>query len=73
MKRLNATCWALTLAVVAVSPSFADVVEIGPSKDSSMFSESGDLSNGAGEYLFAGNTAFGFARRALIAFDVAGA
>ncbi|MCG3125220.1 MAG: hypothetical protein CHACPFDD_00036 [Phycisphaerae bacterium] len=41
-------------------------------KDNTIFSE-GALSNGAGQHMFAGLTAFGDSRRALIAFDVAGA
>jgi len=63
----------LALVVLAASPCLADTVVITPSKDNSMFEEDGDLSNGAGEYLFAGKTALGDARRGLLEFDVAGA
>jgi hypothetical protein len=42
-----------------------------PLKDNSMFSEEDTLSNGAGQHLFAGRTASGELRRALLAFAVA--
>jgi hypothetical protein len=45
-----------------------------PSKDNTLyFDPSGGLSNGAGPTLFAGVTAIGDSRRAVLAFDVAGA
>ncbi len=47
-------------------------VELEPSRDTSIFSESADLSNGSGVRLFVGLTQLGDARRALVAFDVAG-
>jgi len=50
----------------------AAVVDITASKDNTMFSEDGNLSNGAGNYIFAGVTALDDLRRASIAFDVAG-
>ncbi len=48
-------------------------VTLTPSKDNTLYeSSTGALSNGAGEYLFAGATNFSFLiRRALVAFDVA--
>lgn len=52
----------------------AQDIIINPSKDNSLFEE-GNLSNGSGNHLFAGNTAdrnSGAGRRALIAFDIAG-
>lgn len=48
-------------------------VTLTPSMDNTLYEESGSLSNGAGDFLFAGNTNTGNARRALIAFDVADA
>jgi len=49
-------------------------VNLAPSKDNTLYeSELGTLSNGKGEYLFAGNNNNGAARRAVLAFDVAGA
>jgi len=38
--------------------------------DTTLYSESGDLANGAGQYLFAGTTAVPSTRRALVTFDV---
>jgi hypothetical protein len=52
-------------------PGFGSVL-LGPVKDNTIFSEGSNKSNGAGQYVFAGSTAFGTARRALIEFDVAG-
>jgi MYXO-CTERM domain-containing protein len=55
-------------------PSQAVIVALSPDKDNTIYEESGTTSNGAGDYLFAGDT-FGSAgtgsRRALLAFDVA--
>lgn len=49
-------------------------VDLGPSKDNTLYQASSNFtSNGSGQYLFAGNTRSGSARRALLAFDVAGA
>src|SRR3990172_9970242 len=45
---------------------------IGASKDNTLYSESGSLSNGAGSYIFTGRTRDGLNRRTLIAFDIAG-
>lgn len=53
----------------------ADTVAINPDRDNTLYeSLSGALSNGQGEYLFAGRTAqpTGSLRRALIRFDIAG-
>jgi len=73
VRKPTVACLTLTLVALAATPGLADVVEIGASKDNSMMSESGDLSNGSGEYTFAGKIALGDLRRALYAFDVAGA
>ena len=70
------------LCVVAAAPlalpAAADVVSITPSKDNTLYQYSPDdfespLSNGLGQYLFAGRNASGSARRALIRFDIAAA
>ncbi|MCB0156088.1 MAG: hypothetical protein KDF65_14935, partial [Anaerolineae bacterium] len=48
-------------------------VQLTPSQDTSLYEESGNLSNGQGDYLFIGVTASGNGnniRRALLAFDV---
>jgi hypothetical protein len=60
------------IALAAVLPAHAQTTaELSPMRDTTIFEES-DLSNGAGDYLFAGQTNTGNDRRALIAFDVAG-
>ncbi|MFN2427222.1 MAG: multicopper oxidase domain-containing protein [Candidatus Binatia bacterium] len=61
------------LWLVAASGAAADTVTIAAIKDNTVFSESGSLSNGAGAYLFAGETNDSTLRRALVAFDVAAA
>jgi hypothetical protein len=45
-------------------------VTLPPSKDTTLYKE-GELGNGAGEFIFAGKTRKGVARRGLIAFDIA--
>lgn len=65
---LGAACGLAAGAGVAL----ADQVALQPVRDNTIFSE-GALSNGAGSALFAGNNAAGGTRRALLAFDVAGA
>jgi spore coat protein A len=71
---------ALLLSCIA-GPGLADTLTIGASQDNTMFSENGDtnndLSNGAGDYFFAGATKDSapgslVLRRGLLAFDVAG-
>lgn len=49
----------------------ADTVLLPATRDNTIYSESYHLSNGAGEYFFAGVTLMGNFRRGLIAFDVA--
>ncbi|NNM32423.1 MAG: DNRLRE domain-containing protein [Gemmatimonadetes bacterium] len=50
----------------------ADLI-LDPSKDNTLFEESGELSNGAGQFLFAGMTRDTVSRRALVHFDLASA
>jgi hypothetical protein len=47
-------------------------VTLEPARDNTLYSESGNISNGAGEYLFAGTIQRGDARRAVLAFDMSG-
>jgi hypothetical protein len=70
MKRARRVFCFLALAAVAVAPLHAETVELGASKDNTIFSE-GDLSNGAGIHLFTGATLMGNERRALVFFDIA--
>ncbi|MEZ5304593.1 MAG: PQQ-dependent sugar dehydrogenase [Verrucomicrobiales bacterium] len=66
-----------TGAIFKIIPATVELplesAEIAPLKDSTIFSESNSVSNGAGSYLFAGQTNQGQTRRALIAFDIAAA
>ena len=68
-----AASFALVLATFTL-PSQAVIVALSPDKDNTIYEESGTTSNGAGDYLFAGDTK-GItgtgSRRALLAFDVA--
>lgn len=64
--------WVVLVALLMTAAS-AEVATLRPSKDTSIYRESGNLSNGSGARLFAGTTNFSNARRALIAFDVASA
>lgn len=74
MKRLHSRASvALALTCIAVSsPVFADLIQIGASKDNTLYQDpSGGLSNALGQYTFAGKTSFSQIRRAVMAFDVA--
>lgn len=53
------------------APSLADVVQLNPSKDNTLYeSDTGATSNGQGIHFFAGRTATGDLRRGLLAFDL---
>lgn len=56
---------------VAGSAVYAEEIVLVANKDNTLFEE-GDLSNGAGDHIFAGSTANGSSRRGLIQFDIAG-
>jgi FtsP/CotA-like multicopper oxidase with cupredoxin domain len=64
---------ALAAAVGFGAVARAESVSIEASRDTTIFSESGNLGNGAGSWIFAGETNDGFIRRALLAFDIASA
>ncbi len=64
---------AAVLGVASAAPLAAETIVLNPVKDNSLFEDNGGLSNGAGEYLFAGKAATDLARRAVLAFDVASA
>ena len=57
---------------LAVAPVTAEVVTLSPVQDNSIYSELSGGSNGAGVFLFSGNTGAGDQRRALLQFDVGG-
>jgi hypothetical protein len=72
MQLIRAAGMSLLGALLLSVPAGADQVVLGASQDNTVFEESGSVSNGAGDYFFVGNTKDGFARRGLVAFDVAG-
>ncbi len=64
----------LAASALAVAPAFADSITLEPTRDNTLYEDvGGALSNGAGEFLFAGRTATSSLRRAVLAFDVAAA
>ncbi len=68
--------WAfavLTSGLFTAQMAWGDSVTIGPSKDNTLYRESGSLSNGAGQNFFVGHTSTltNTVRRAVIAFDIA--
>lgn len=66
--------WVLAFALVLPGMPHADVVALEPVKDNTLYEYTGtDLSNGAGDYLFAGSTNDSLLRRAVLAFDPSGA
>src|SRR6266480_2608634 len=71
-------CLALMLAVAlgGIAPNLAraDVINISPSKDNTLYEyvPPGDLSNGVGIHFFAGKTATGYIRRGVLAFEIVG-
>lgn len=73
-------CWCLLAALLAgpyisalAQPDLkqgpTQVTDIEATQDNTIYSESGDLANGAGHFLFAGTTNYGNHRRALIRFS----
>jgi spore coat protein A len=52
-------------------PARADTVTIVSGRDTTLYSESGTLANGAGDHFFTGETQDGFWRRGLVWFDIA--
>lgn len=73
---IRALTFASGLLIVTELPARAHQVDIPPSKDNTLYENGlGALSNGQGEFIFTGRTgqfANSEARRAVIAFDVAG-
>ena len=62
---------ALFLLTAGAAPAFAGVVAIPAERDNTLYqADDGSLSNGAGPGLFAGQTAEGDLRRAVLAFDL---
>lgn len=63
---------AMALAT-ATSLARADQVDVPADRDTTLYEESGATSNGAGDWLFAGQTNGTKARRSLVHFDVSAA
>jgi hypothetical protein len=61
----------VVVCVLLTAQVEAGVVSFTPSHDNTLYSENGDLSNGAGAFTFSGRTALSSNRRTLLAFDVA--
>jgi hypothetical protein len=78
MVRLIALRGSVALATFfAFQPAIADTVVVSAAADNTMYEYGGTpveqaLSNGTGQYIFAGKTGQGLSRRALIRFDLAG-
>lgn len=66
-------CFCLCICFFLFAPADAqNQAPLSPVKDNTLYEDnSGSLSNGAGDFLFAGNTMRNMTRRALVAFDVA--
>ncbi len=63
---------AAALAAGATATAAADVVTVLANRDTTIYSESASLSNGAGKYFFSGRTNASNLRRGLVAFDTSG-
>jgi cysteine-rich repeat protein len=61
-----------TTTTTTLPPDLVTVTLV-PARDGTLYEQSGDVANGAGQHLFAGATNDGSRRRALLSFDVAGA
>ncbi len=64
---------SLLVATLAGGPTAcADIITLGPWKDNTLYEDpAGALSNGSGDFFFAGRNAMGLVRRGLLAFDIA--
>jgi hypothetical protein len=67
------TALVLSIAISCAGVARADMAALVPMKDNSVYEESPTFSNGIGQHFFAGNNMIpSTARRAFIAFDIAG-
>jgi hypothetical protein len=69
------TLLAATLACIGPNLAIADVINIQPIKDNTLYQydpAEGDVSNALGQHFFAGETGMGELRRGVLAFDIAG-
>jgi hypothetical protein len=75
IKTLRAAALAAAITYAAASSASANIVNITPSKDNTLYQyvpADGDLSNALGFHFFTGKTALGQNRRGVLAFNVAG-
>src|SRR5215216_2191489 len=75
VKILLAILFMTTLSFVAATPATANIINITPSKDNTLYEYDpleGDMSNALGLHFFSGETAMGELRRGVLAFDIAG-
>ena len=64
---------AAALVTAGATLTSATTINLNPSKDNTLYEYiNDDLSNGAGNHLFAGKTGQGYIRRAVLAFNIAG-
>jgi len=65
-------CLLGLISLFCVFAADAEIINISPSQDNTLYENAGGtLSNGSGQYLFAGTTALDSIRRGLIGFDLA--
>ena len=67
------TLSVLLLLPFLATPAVAGTITLAAAQDGTLYSQSGNIANGAGDYIFAGTTAQSAKRRALLRFDVASA
>jgi spore coat protein A len=68
--RTSSVSSALAFVAIFAAPAQAEIVFLDAAADTTIYSESGSLSNGAGQYVFAGSTNGSDDRRALMRFDL---
>ena len=74
MFKLVTATFVTAVALASASPAISEIVELEPTADVTLYEDAeGDLANGSGSYLFVGRTNQPMFRRALLAFDIAGA
>lgn len=74
MSRLLTVAITVLVGLAAAGQAAAESATLAPAMDATLYEDAeGDLANGAGSYLFVGRTAQPLTRRALLAFDIAGA
>jgi hypothetical protein len=66
--------FVILVGLASAGSASAEIVELEAMMDATLYEDAeGDLANGSGSYLFVGRTAQPLIRRALLAFDIAGA